>query len=268
MSKLIIVGDRLDFKFGTIRDAFFKKDKDFIIDLARRQIHAGAKYLNIRVGPYKEDAGVMAWVVKKVQEELDNVPLFLNSDNAEVIEAGLKVYDRTNEKPVVNSADAGARKDFINLAADYEAKVVCVCMKDEVPMNESERISYCSSMLTQGIGLGLNPNDMLFDPVTVAIVEEQERLIEVLKTIDEMHKLKLHSICGISNISIGMPHEVKPFIESAFLNMAMYNGLDSAILNPFLPLLMGNIFAGETVLNDRLFTSQEFVKVYDEIRKS
>lgn len=267
MKKLLIVGDQLDFSEKDISTQVLEKDKIKILKLASDQLNAGANYLNIRVGEEEKDKEVITWLVENIQKELDNCPLFLDSLNKEVIEAGLKVYNREKAKPFINSADNGKRQDFLDLAADYAAKIVCVCMKNEVPMNETERVNYCTHMLETGITLGINPDDMYFDPVIVPIIEEQDRLIEVLKTIKEIDKLGLHSICCVSYITLGVKEEIKSFIESAFLNMAMLNGLDAAILDPLTTLLMANVIAGENILNQRLFAQGEFDSIIDDLKK-
>lgn len=265
MSKLLLVGDRLEYGISKMRDAFMKKDEKYVLDIAKKQLDADVNYLNIRVGSYPEDAALMAWIVKLIQTEFDNVPLFLNSDNKRVIEAGLKVYDRSKNLPVINSADAGKRKDFLDLAAEYESQIVCICMKNEVPMDEQERINYCTTMLETGMAKGLSPDNMYFDAVAVSIKDNQEKVPEVLKAIEDINHLGLKTIIGVSNVSKGLTTELKPFVEGAFTNMALERGLNAAFVNPLSTMLLINIYAGENVLNQRLYSKTEFDKTFNSL---
>lgn len=264
MARLLIAGDRLGIRIKATRRAYAQRDLDYILKTAGAEIHAGAEYLNVNVGAFDEDADTMRWAVEHIQRAYDDVPLLINSENAAVIEAGLQVYRRTRSKPVINSADAGARADFINIAADYNAKIICQCQKQEVPISDTERVAYCSDMLERGMALGINPNDMYFDAVTMPIKENQERQLAVLQAITQITKLGLRTVCGVTTVSVGLPREVKPVMESAFTLMAMQNGLSAAILNPCSPRLMQNIFAGEAILNHVLFSQQAFIKLSQE----
>lgn len=266
MKKILLVGNRLDFSKTKVNVATLEEHKDLILKSAKDQLNAGAKYLNIRVGSFTEDALILTWLVKEIQANLDNTPLFLDSTNQDVLEAGLRVYNRTKDKPFINSADYGSREKFLDLAAKYQAKIVCVCMKDQVPMDETERFNYCTHMLESGLRLELSPNDMYFDPVLVPIIEEQDRIIEVLNTIKQINGLGLNTICNIPYVSLGMHDEIKPFIDSAFINMAMLNGLTAAILDPTVLLLNANILSGECILNERLFSQAEFDHIIEGLR--
>ena len=71
----------------------------------------------------------MTWGVQLLQSELNNVPLALDTANVAALEAGLKVYDRTHGKPIINSADAGDRKHLMEVAGEYDAAIIALCAK-------------------------------------------------------------------------------------------------------------------------------------------
>ena len=92
--------------------------------MPHEQIKAGATYLDVNIGPAESNGPeLMTWAVKLLQENFNNVPLALDTANKQAIEAGIKVYNRTNGKPIVNSADAGSRISYIDLAAANDAIV-------------------------------------------------------------------------------------------------------------------------------------------------
>ena len=92
-----------------------------------------------KIGVELTDFG-MTWAVKLLQENFNNVPLALDTANKRAIEAGIQVYNRTNGKPIVNSADAGSRISNIDLAAANGAIVIALCSADGIAMDNEERM--------------------------------------------------------------------------------------------------------------------------------
>ncbi len=209
---------------------------------AKEQLEAGAHYIDFNIGPAERDGEeIMTWGIKLLQSEFNNVPIALDTANKKAIEAGLKVYDRTNAKPIINSADAGSRFDLIDIAAEYEAMVIGLCAKEGIPRDNDERMAYCQEILEKGLMLGMEPTDILFDPLCLVIKGMQEKQVEVLEAIKMMTEMGLLTTGGLSNVSNGCPKHVRPVLDSAFLAMAMANGFSSAIMNPCDPELMKTV---------------------------
>ena len=103
-----------------------KRNPEPILTRAKEQMDAGAAYLDVNIGP-AETTGeeLMKWAVKLLQENFDNVPLWLDTANKKAIEAGISVYNRSKGKPIINSADAGDRITNIDLAAANDAIIFC-----------------------------------------------------------------------------------------------------------------------------------------------
>ena len=92
-------------------------DEAPILKRAAEQIAAGAAYLDVNIGPAESNGPeLMTWAVQLLQQNFNNVPLALDTANMAAIEAGIKVYNRSNGKPIVNSADADSRIGYIDLA--------------------------------------------------------------------------------------------------------------------------------------------------------
>jgi 5-methyltetrahydrofolate corrinoid/iron sulfur protein methyltransferase len=233
MEKFMIIGERIHCISPAIRKALAERDPAPILKRAQEQLEAGAHYIDFNIGPAERDGEeLMAWGVQLLQKEFNNVPLALDTANRKAIEAGLKVYDRTHEKPIINSADAGGRIDLIDLAGEYEAKVIALCAKEGIPRDNDERMAYCQEMLERGLMAGLEPEDMLFDPLCLVIKGMQDKQVEVLEAIRMMTEMGLLTTGGLSNVSNGCPKHIRPILDSAFLAMAMANGFSSAIINP------------------------------------
>ena len=239
MEKFMIIGERIHCISPSIRKALAERDPAPILKRAKEQLEAGAHYIDFNIGPAERDGEeIMTWGIKLLQSEFNNVPIALDTANKKAIEAGLKVYDRTNAKPIINSADAGSRFDLIDIAAEYEAMVIGLCAKEGIPRDNDERMAYCQEILEKGLMLGMEPTDILFDPLCLVIKGMQEKQVEVLEAIKMMTEMGLLTTGGLSNVSNGCPKHVRPVLDSAFLAMAMANGFSSAIMNPCDPELM------------------------------
>ena len=242
MEKFMIIGERIHCISPSIRKALAERDPAPILKRAKEQLEAGAHYIDFNIGPAERDGEeIMTWGIKLLQSEFNNVPIALDTANKKAIEAGLKVYDRTNAKPIINSADAGSRFDLIDIAAEYEAMVIVFCAKVGIPRDNDERMAYCQEILEKGLMLGMEPTDILFDPLCLVIKGMQEKQVEVLEAIKMMTEMGLLTTGGLSNVSNGCPKHVRPVLDSAFLAMAMANGFSSAIMNPCDPELMKTV---------------------------
>ncbi|MCC0656655.1 dihydropteroate synthase [Clostridioides sp. ES-S-0123-01] len=242
MEKFMIIGERIHCISPSIRKALAERDPAPILKRAKEQLEAGAHYIDFNIGPAERDGEeIMTWGVKLLQSEFNNVPIALDTANKKAIEAGLKVYDRTNAKPIINSADASSRFDLIDIAAEYESMVIGLCAKEGIPRDNDERMAYCQEILEKGLMLGMEPTDILFDPLCLVIKGMQEKQVEVLEAIKMMTEMGLLTTGGLSNVSNGCPKHVRPVLDSAFLAMAMANGFSSAIMNPCDPELMKTV---------------------------
>lgn len=233
MEKFMIIGERIHCISPIIRKALAEKDPAPILKRAKEQLEAGAHYIDFNIGPAERDGeDLMTWGIQVLQNEFNNVPIALDTANQKAIEAGLKVYNREHAKPIINSADAGSRIGLIDLAAEYDAKVIGLCAKEGIPRDNDERMGYCQEILEKGLMLGMEPTDILFDPLCLVIKGMQEKQVEVLEAIKMMTEMGLLTTGGLSNVSNGCPKHIRPILDSAFVAMAMANGFSSAIVNP------------------------------------
>ena len=128
MGKFVTIGERLSTTAPAVNKAFLERDPEPILKRAKQQLDAGAVYLDVNIGPaegYGPD--LMKWAVQLLQSEFDNVPLALDTTNKKAIEAGISVYNRAKGKPIVNSADASGRIEYVDLAAANDAIVIALC---------------------------------------------------------------------------------------------------------------------------------------------
>ena len=254
MAKFITIGERIHCISPVIRKAMAERDPAPILQRAKEQLDAGATYLDVNIGPAENDGEeLMQWAVKLLQENFDNVPLALDTANMKAIEAGIQVYNRQKGKPIVNSADAGDRIDRIDLAAANDAIVIALCSADGIAKDNDERMHHCHTMLDRGMALGMEAEDLWFDPLFLVIKGMQDKQLEVLEAIKMFTDMGLNSTGGLSNNSNGMPKHIRPIMDSAMVAMAMMQGLTSAIVNPCDLRLMETIKSCDIIKNNNLY---------------
>ena len=222
MAKFVTIGERLSTTAPAVNKAFTERDPEPIIKRAKQQLDAGATYLDVNIGPAENDGeDLMKWAVQLLQSEFDNVPLALDTTNQKAIEAGISVYNRSGM----------------------------------VASDNDERMMHCQNMLERGLGLGMEAEDLWFDPLFLVVKGMQDKQMEVLEAIKMFSEMGLNSTGGLSNNSNGMPKHIRPIMDSALVAMAMMNGLTSAIVNPNDLRLMETIkscdvFKGNTLYAD------------------
>lgn len=254
MAKFMVIGERIHCISPVIRKALQERDPQPILQRAKEQIEAGADYLDVNIGPAERDGEeLMQWVVQLIQSEFDNIPLALDTVNRKAIEAGLKVYNRSRGKAILNSADAGPRIDILNLAAEYDAAVIALCAKEGITRDNDERMAYCTELLEKAMELGIDTEDIYFDPLFLVVKGMQEKQVEVLEGIRMISEMGLKTTGGLSNISNGAPKELRPIMDSVFAAMAMQAGLTSAIINPCNKMLMDTIKTCDVIKGNILY---------------
>ena len=251
----VTIGERIHCISPVIRKAMDERDPAPILKRAAEQIAAGATYLDVNIGPAEKDGPErMMWAVKLLQENFDNVPLALDTANKKAIEAGIKVYNRTNGKPIVNSADAGSRISNIDLAAANDAICIALCSADGIAKDNDERMKHCHNMLERGMSLGMEATDLWFDPLFLVVKGMQDKQMDVLNAIKLFADEGLKSTGGLSNNSNGAPKTLRPIMDSALVAMAMMQGLTSAIVNPCDLRLMETIKSCDIFKNHVLYS--------------
>ncbi len=253
--QFVTIGERIHCIAPAIRRAMDERDPAPILERAAAQIKAGATYLDVNIGPAEKDGPErMMWAVKLLQENFNNVPLALDTANMKAIEAGIKVYNRANGKPIVNSADAGSRIGYIDLAAANDAICIALCSADGIAKDNAEREMHCDNMLERGLSLGMTSDDLWFDPLFLVVKGMQDKQMEVLEAIKMFSDKGLKSTGGLSNNSNGCPKHVRPIMDATLVAMCMMQGLTSAIVNPNDLRLMETIKSCDIFKNHVLYS--------------
>ena len=137
--------------------------------------------------------------------------------------------------------------------AEPEKVQIALCSADGIAKDNEERMMHCHNMLERGLHLGMESDDLWFDPLFLVIKGMQDKQMDVLNAIKAFSDEGLKSTGGLSNNSNGMPKHIRPIMDSAMVAMAMMQGLTSAIVNPNDLRLMETIKSCDIIKNHTLY---------------
>lgn len=257
---MLIIGEKINSSRKNIQEMVESKNKEFIQELARKQVEGGAQMLDLNIGTIrKNEPENMKWLVKIVQEVL-SIPLCIDSPNPEAIKQGLEVYDWNKGKALINSVTAEKErlKLILPLVQKYQCSVVALTMNERgIPQNSKERFKIADELIKKLTGEGILTEDIYIDPLTLPVsanIQNSNIVLETLRRIKDSYS-EVKTIIGLSNISYGLPE--RRLINQAFVVLAMAFGLDAAILDTTDQKIMVLIKA-----TDLLLGKDEFCKQY------
>ena len=212
-----------------LKQALLEHDMDYIMKLAIQQADAGADILDINVGiPNVDESLLMKEVVQAVQSVV-RLPLMIDSSKAEAIETGLRY---ACGKAIINSVNADDAKleEILPIARKYGAAVVGLAMDRKLPTTVEERLEHARKIVSRAEKAGISRQDIMIDCLTLTVSAQQDQALLTLEALRRVREdLGVHATLGVSNIAYGLPD--KSHITCAFLNLALYNGLDFPIIN-------------------------------------
>ncbi|NPV58136.1 MAG: dihydropteroate synthase [Actinobacteria bacterium] len=220
---------------------------------AAAQAEAGADYIDVNVGaPGVDEVELLPRLVVAVAEKT-GLPVCVDSADPAALAAALDAY-RTPEA-IVNSitADEESMDAVLPLVAGAGCKVIAMTKDREgIPDTPEERLAKARKMVERAASLGIPPERVLVDCLTIPAATDSEAAGVTLASISLIRReLGCRMVLGASNISFGMPE--RPFINAAFLSLAIGAGLDAAIVNPLEPGLVLTVRAADFLLGkDRM----------------
>ncbi|OGS18883.1 MAG: hypothetical protein A3J83_03940 [Elusimicrobia bacterium RIFOXYA2_FULL_40_6] len=244
---VIIIGERINASRKTIFEAIEKKDVKFIQQEAINQVNAGAHYLDVNCGTnIKDEPRNMEWLVHIIQEVVD-VPLVIDSPSPEALDSGLKLC---KHKPIVNSITAEKEriKNIAPLVEKYNADVIALTITEEgMPHTAQERLDIAKKIIDSVKQYHIEPERIYFDALVRPISTEPDQSREFLKAIELIkNHTKAKTACGLSNISFGLPNRM--LVNSTYLAMAIYTGLDGALIDPTNKQMISILRSAEAIM--------------------
>lgn len=241
IDRVRVIGERIN-PTGKKRfkEALKNGDMDYILSQAVEQASAGAEILDVNVGlPGIDEKEMMVRAVKAIQSVCE-LPLQLDSTRADVLEAGLRVY---NGKPIVNSVNAekAVLDRILPICKKYGAAVVGLTLDENgIPPLAEQRFELAKRIVEAAEQAGILRSDVFIDCLTLTASAQQEAVMETLKAVQMVkEQLGVKTVLGVSNISFGLP--CREYLNTSFLTLAMAHGLDLPIMNPNTEAMMAAV---------------------------
>jgi len=243
----LIIGERIN-PTGKkeLQESLRDGDMDLVIEMAEDQEAAGASILDINMGMGGiDEKEVMVSAVKELSMAT-KLPLCIDTSHPEVMEAALRIYPG---RALVNSISLEKNKleKILPIAKKYGAMFILLPVSDQgIPQNIEEKKSNIQRLLDIALKEGFRKEDIIVDGLVTTVAANPDAALETLDTIRYCHKEGLATVCGLSNISFGLPE--RKYLNSTFLTMALFAGLTMAIANPNQELLRHIAFSADFLL--------------------
>ena len=262
---MIIVGEKINTSRKSIEEAVRKRDAAFIIKVARQQAEAGAHYIDVNAGTFVEqEADCLCWLVETVQKEVA-LPLSLDSPDPKALSAAMKLH---KGEPMVNSISLEEERfhSLLPVITAQPCSVVALCLGGTaMPTTTEERVQVGSELVAKLTGAGFPVEKIYVDPLIQPISVDTNMGMAALGAIRKIMDVVpgVNTICGLSNISFGLPE--RRLINRHFLALGIAYGLSAVILDPTDRQLMATLLTVEMLLGRDEYCGN-FIEAYQSGR--
>ncbi len=262
---MIIVGEKINTSRKSIEEAVEKQDAAFITKVARDQAEAGAHYIDVNAGTFVDrEVDCLCWLVETVQNEVE-LPLSLDSPNPKALSEAMK---RHKGEPMINSIslEEDRFQSLLPVITSQPCHVVALCMaQTSMPTTVEERVQVASELIKKLTDEGIPLEKIYVDPLVQPVSVDTRMGIATLEAINRIMNdfPGVNTICGLSNISFGLP--VRRLINRNFLALCMSYGLSAAIFDPTDKQLMASLLAVEMLLGRDEYC-ENFIDAYQNGR--
>ena len=244
---MLIIAERINTTRKRIEKAVRARDAAFIQAEAVKQAEAGASYIDANAGTsVANEVDDLVWLVETIQSATD-VPVCIDSANPKALEAALKVH---KGGAMINSITAEVERigGILPLVLEHNTHVVALTMDDSgMPESADDRLKVASALVERLTAEGVARDRIHFDPLIRPISTNPDQARQALEAT---HRIMtefegVHTVCGLSNISFGLPK--RNLLNRTFLGLMIGAGLDGAIIDPTEPGMVTTILAAEAL---------------------
>lgn len=235
---MIIVGERINATRKPIREALEKKDEKFFLKEAKKQLECGSDFLDLNAGTgSSNESENLKWLINLIQGEYPEVKLALDSSNHQVLAECLLLVK--NKPVMVNSINAEKKKlsEFLPLLKHFsDVYIVALTMDDSgIPVGWEKRLEIAKILYDKLIDVGIKEENIFYDALVQPVGTDSEAFETYLKSLKIIKETfaSTRSICGLSNVSFGLPK--RKLINKYALAIAMCEGLEAVIIDPVEP---------------------------------
>lgn len=249
--RFMVIGERINPTGKKKLQAELKEGSlNLVRTMALEQEENGASILDINMGMNGiDEKEMMLRTIYEVTSTVD-CPLCIDSSHVDIIEAALRIYPG---RALINSISLEKEKfeKLLPIAKKYGAMFILLPLSDEgLPKDSAEKHGIIRTIMDEAVGIGMAKEDIIVDGLVATIGANPNAALECFETFSYCkNELELPTACGLSNISFGLPE--RTYVNTAFLTMAIANGLTMAIANPSQELLMNAAFVSDMLLNKK-----------------
>jgi 5-methyltetrahydrofolate corrinoid/iron sulfur protein methyltransferase len=244
---VLIIGELINSTRKQIRKAVEEKDSAYIQDLAKKQVEAGANWIDVNAGAFPTDeVDKLRWLITVIRQ-VTEAPLSVDSPRPAAVEVGLSM---AGKEPLLNSLSAESERyaTLIPFVKKHGTSVVALSLDDSGMTDDMRKVWEVADGLIKRLeDDGVSPDRIFVDPLIRPVSTNGDSgmgALWVVEKITAAHPL-VHKTCGLSNVSYGLPR--RKLVNQVFVAMAIAKGLDSAIIDPLDPRMMATIFAAEAL---------------------
>ena len=245
---MIIIGEKINGTIPSVGKAVAEKDEGYIRNLAIIQSEAGSDFIDICAGVDPDiEPETLIWLIGVVQSATD-VPICIDSPNPYSIKS---VLGSILKPGLVNSVSLeGEKIDVIfPLIADTEwGCIALLCDDSGIPSTIGKRLEIAREIVEKALNAKILYSRLYIDPLVITLSTDgssMSKFMECAREIKSWHP-DIHITSGLSNISYGLP--ARRSINQAFLTLAMYAGMDSAIMDPTNRGMLASLLATNALL--------------------
>jgi 5-methyltetrahydrofolate--homocysteine methyltransferase len=260
---MIIIGEKINGSIPSMAKAIAEKNANHIRKLAKKQSEAGAGFLDVCASvPPDAEFETLKWLIGLVQEVTDT-PISIDSPNAKVF---AQVIQLCKNPGLINSVSLEGDKieQVFPIIADTKWNcVTLLCDNSGIPHSAEQRIGVFKGILKKAEEYKIEPDRLYVDPVVEMLASSEDGINKIIETITEVKKIcpHVHITSGASNISFQLP--IRKFVNRSFIILCMGAGMDSAIIDPTNPDMLGLVYAAEALLGkDEM--CMEYISAYRE----
>jgi cobalamin-dependent methionine synthase I len=259
---MIIIGERINSTRKPITAALKDRDGAYILSEARRQWDAGASYLDVNTAMMRADEPeFMTWVIELIQGEIPESLIAIDSANPAAVEAGFKAH---KGRPLLNSINCERdRMDhLVPIIREHKPRVIGLTINDEgITQDPDKRYGLGAELIELLTKNEIDVDDIFIDPLIFPVSAELQAgnvSLNIMGRLKENYP-GVHTVCGLSNISFGLPE--RKLINQIYMALAMGRGLDAAIIDPLDRRMMATITTATTLLGKDK-ACKNFLKTY------
>jgi len=247
---MLIVGERINTSRKLINEGVAKRDTAYIQADVRSQVDSGADLIDVNAGSRRNsEVEDLLWLIEVIQKALPQARLCIDSPNPESLK---EVLSQVEYPPMLNSTTL-EKSRFEAMAPIIQMRdcdIVALCIDDRgIPKSVEQALGNAGRLVSELERLGMKRERIFLDPVIQTISANTNAALMVLETIEGIRRELegVNVICGLSNISFGLPK--RALLNRAFLTLAMKAGLNAAIVDPLDKKLMATLRATAALLD-------------------